>query len=211
MRVDPDMRTSIRAFLFLTVLAGGTLGASSAQAKGTFFLLELNSGVGESPYAGSAPGLSYGASAGLTFRIPGTPLRYHLLGSVAHRSASASGVHAGTPYVAHRSDVDLFSAHRLVVPIWRMLRVYGEVGLGTRFSRSDLDRTAGLGPLSASQQRFLLVTAIGLQARISKHFSVGVRGELVPLGSGPDVATFAADLPPNPNRMSALAQLGVHF
>lgn len=205
------IRSALRASIFLTVLAAGSLGARAAEAKGTFFLLELNSGVGESAYAGGDAGLNYGASAGLTFRIPGTPLRYHLLGSVVHRSATVAGHSAGTAFTAHRRDVDLFTAHRLVVPVWRMVRVYGELGLGTRFSQAHLQRGAGLGGLVDGQRRFLLVTAIGVQARLSKHFSVGLRGELVPVGTGADVATFVVGLPTTANRLGLSAQLGVHF
>lgn len=212
--ISPGMRTSFvrRIPILVGVLALGVLGASrAAEAKGTFFLLEVDTGIGESAYAGKGPGLSFGASAGVTLRIPGTPLRYHLLGSVVHRGSSESGVHVGTSYSLRRSDLDVFAANRVVVPIWRTIRVYGELGLGTRFTRAELDRSIGHQSLDEVQRRFLLVTALGVQARVSKHFSVGLRGELVPIGTGPDLAAFAADLAPNPNRMSLHAQLGVHF
>ena len=113
--------------------------------------------------------------------------------------------------MADRSDLDLFVAPRLVLPVWRMVRVYGEVGLGTRLSSAFVQRSDGLGTLTEREQRVLLVTALGVQARVSSLFTVGLRGELVPVGSGPDLATFAADLTPTRNRLAGMVTVGVHF
>ena len=199
-------RFAITAFALFAV---GAL-ARPAEAKGTFFLVELNSGVSESPYRGGAPVLDNGASAGLTLRIPRTNLRYHLLGSLVYRGATVSGRSDGLAYTADRSDLDLYSAHRLVVPIYRMIRAYAEVGLGTRFSTTYLRRD-GVGGLSEAQERFLFLTALGVQARVSKHFSLGLRGELQPGGGGQDVAAFATGRATTRNRLALVAQVGVHF
>lgn len=185
-------------------------GARTAEAKGTFFLVELNSGVSESPYQGGDPILGYGATGGITLRIPRTNLRYHLLGSVVHRGATVSGRADGLSFVADRQDLDIYSAHRLVVPIYGMFRAYGEVGFGSRFSTAYLRRD-GVGGLSEARQRFLFLTALGLQARVSKHFTLGVRGELQPGRDSGDLNAFATGLAPTRNRLALLAQVGVHF
>lgn len=174
-------------------------------------MLELNTGLSESPYREGGPALSFGAASGVTVRVPATPLRLYLLGTVVHRGGAVSGTHAGAAYTADRSDVDLFFGPRVMVPVWRMLRVYGEVGVGTRFSSAYLHRGDGLGTLTGRDRRFLLVTALGVQARISSLLSVGLRAELAPVGAGPDLATFAADLRPTQNRLTGMATLGVHF
>lgn len=204
-------RSAIRASFFLTTLVAAALSAQTAEAKGTFFLLELNSGVSESAYSGGDPGFSYGASAGLTFRIPSTPFRYHLLGSVLNRTVSHLGQAPEGLVSTERRDLDLFTAHRLVLPVWRMVRVYAELGLGTRFTRARVQRAAGLGDLVEDRRGFLLLTALGVQARVTETFSVGLRGELAPAGGGADLATYVANARTTQNRLGLTAQLGVHF
>ncbi len=213
-RAVEGMRTFMRprnALLTLVVALGMSGIAATAEAKGTFFLLELNTGLAESAYSGGSARLGYGASGGITLRIPATPLRYHLLGSVMHRASSRTGNHQGAQFVAERGDLDLFSAHRIVLPVWRMIRIYGELGLGIRLSSTELQRSDGFGSLRQYGQRFLVLGAVGVQARVSKHLSLGIRGELTPMGSGPDLSTYAADLSATRNRVAAFVQIAVHL
>ena len=202
----------LKSALFVTAVMTSVLAyATPAEAKGTFFLLELNSGLSESAYVQGGAGLNYGASAGVTLRIPSTPLRWHLLGSATIRNARVTGSREGFSFQASRTDLDLFTANRVVWPVWRMVRVYGELGLGTRISSAVLERSQGLGSLTETQRRFLLVTALGVQARLTRHFSLGLRGEMTPVGGSADLAGLAAKLQPTTNRMSLQAQVGVHF
>lgn len=206
-----NFRRSAPPLIALALVTGALAWPRAAEAKGTLFLLELNTGISESPYVEGGPTLSYGASAGVTVRVPATVLRLHLMGTVAHRAGTVVGIHAGTTYLAERSDLDVYAGPRVVLPVWRMIRIYGELGLGTRFSTSMLQRGDGLGGLNGRDRRFLVVTAVGIQARVTPMLSVGLRGELAPLTAAPDLATFAADLSPTQNRLTGMATVGVHL
>lgn len=187
---------------------GNPLGSRN---RGTFLLLELDTGFSESAYAGALPGLKLGASAGVTFRLPRAPLRWYVLGSVAVSNSTARTDRRGITTDVDRQDVDLFLANRLVLPVYRGVRVYGELGLGRRVIRERIDRTGGLDALSSISDQWLLVTAVGLQFRLSRPWSLGVRAELTPLQDDVGLAQSTAGLLYEPNRLSFEAQLGFHF
>lgn len=183
----------------------------TAEAKGTHFLLELNTGLGESAYEQGDAGLAYGASFGFTWKITGVPLRFALLGTIASRNAEVSGTYNGLAYDSDRRDLDVYLAQRIGIPVWRMIRFYGEAGAGNRIRTQTLRLGNDLGSRSSATNELLIVLALGLQARLSENFSIGVRGELTPRTSDPDLAAVAAHLTPTTSRTAILAQLGVHF
>ena len=192
-------------------VANASPDVKPARRPGTFFLLELDSGVAESAYAGALPGLQWGVSAGVTFKLPRGPLRWYLLGSFAMRYSEADAFRGAARVRAEREDIDLFIANRLVMPVWRGLRLYGEVGVGTRIVRERVERTEGLGALSSLSDRLLWVTAVGVQLRMNRHWSVGLRGELTPLAEDLSLGSTAGALPLEPRRLSFEAQIGLHF
>jgi hypothetical protein len=198
----------LRLVVFSALL--GTLAPSSARAAGTYFLVELNTGVGESAYTTGNVGLNYGLSIGASFKLKVLPLRWYVLASLIGRNASTSGTHGGIPYVAERIDLDLYGALRTVLPVWDVLRVYAELGAGNRFLFNTIRRGADLGTIDGRDNALLFVIAVGLQARLTETFSVGLRGEIAPIGEA-DLASHVADVPPETNRLSAFAQLGIHF
>ena len=195
----------------LAVVVAGAFLPTSAWASGTYFMVELQGGVGESAYTGGGPGLAYGLSAGATLKFKRFPVRWYLLGNVLSRNTAVEGRHDGIAYDADRRELDVFASQRTVIPVWQFVRVYFETGLGTRLTSQTIRRREQLGPLSESSNQLLLVLALGLQARLTDLLSVGVRGEITPLDVDADVATFAADLEPEPNRLSMFVQVGVHF
>src|SRR5262245_37885200 len=79
--------------------------ASTARAEGTYFLVELDTGVGESAYTTGTVGLNYGLSVGTSFKLKILPIRWYVLASLIGRNASTSGTHEGVPYVAERIDL----------------------------------------------------------------------------------------------------------
>ena len=127
------------------------------------------------------------------------------------RNTFVEGRHQGIGFEADRRELDVFGALRTVVPVWRFVRVYFEAGLGTRIMTQTVRRREQLGDLTETSNQVLLVLGLGLQARLTKVFSVGLRGEMTPLDVDADLASFAADLQPEPNRLSLFAQVGVHF
>jgi hypothetical protein len=194
----------------ITILAGAALAPGSARADGTYFLVELNTGVGESAYE-STIGLNYGVSAGVSFKLKALPIRWYVLASLIARNAWTSGSHEGLAFSASRTDLDAFGAIRSVLPVWRMLRIYAEFGIGGRHLFETVHR-GDLGTLDARDTKLLFVVGLGLQARLTDMFSVGVRGEMTPvLGSEAEIAAYAADVVPTRNRISGFVTLGVHF
>jgi hypothetical protein len=203
---------SWKCLLFATLaLTSLTFTPDRAEAKGTHFLLELNTGLGESAYEQGAVGLAYGASFGFTWKITGVPLRFALLGTIASRNAEVSGSYSGIEYASDRRDLDVYVAQRIGIPIVGMLRFYGEAGLGNRIRTQTLRRGGDLPSLNAASNELLVVLAAGLQARLTENFSIGLRGELTPRTSDPDLAVVAAHRTPTSSRTAVLAQLGVHF
>lgn len=184
---------------------------ASAEAKGTFFLLEIDTGIGEPAYASAPPGLNYGVSFGVSWKLKTFPVRWYLLGTATGRNGAASGLHEGVPFTANRTDFDLYIAERSVLPVWRFVRLYVEAGIGRRHHTQAVRRGRELGSLTSSSSALLLVFAAGVQARLSKTFSLGLRGEVTPLDSGVDLTAFAAGLAPTRNRTALLGQIGVHF
>ena len=193
------------------VVAVGLLHPTTARAGGPFFIVEVQGGFGEAAYAGAAPGLAYGVSAGATLKTAALPLRWYLLGTVIGRNSVVEGQHQGIGFEADRQEVDLFVSQRTVIPVWRYLRLFVETGIGQRRFSQTLRRSDQLGDLSESAQQLLLVLAFGAQARLTEALSVGLRGEMTPLSPDPDLTGLAAGLQPEPNRLSLFAQVAVHF
>lgn len=207
------MMPRCRIIVVALVVAAATLRPSPAWAKnkGTWFIVEVQGGVAESAYSGGGLGVAYGLSAGATVKFKSFPVRWYLLASVLGRNTWVQGRHQGIGFDAERRELDLFFALRTVVPVWRLLRVYVELGLGQRLLSQTIQRGEQLGSLNQSADHLLLVLGVGLQARLTNQFSVGLRGEITPLDAGPDLTTFAADLEPEPNRLSLFAQIALHF
>src|SRR5262245_50973105 len=73
-----------------------------AHAEGTHFVLELNTGFGESAYESGDLGLAYGAAFGFTWKLRALPLRFALLGGIAGRNTQVSGAFDGIDYSTSR-------------------------------------------------------------------------------------------------------------
>lgn len=182
----------------------------AAEAAGTHFVLELSTGLAESAYVTGGPGLAYGASFGFTWKWRHLPARFALLGTAMGRNAFAEGRHEGLLVAVDRRDVDVYASFRTAIPIWRFVRAYGDVGLGERFRVQTVHRM-GLEPLETTSGELLLILALGVQARLSENFSIGVRGEVAPLQPSPDLASHAGDFAATRARTALLAQIGIHF
>jgi hypothetical protein len=183
---------------------------AEAKEKGTFYLVELQTGLGERAYDVGAPALTYGLSVGTTFKLKVLPVRWYVLGTIASRGDSISGDFSGMPYRVDRRDLDVFLAQRLVLPVHRNVRVFVEGGVGQRYVNQTVTR-ADVGTIRDGSHHLLVIFAGGVQARVSRTFSIGLRGEISPLAGGGHLAESITDLRTTPNRLSLVGQLGVHF
>lgn len=208
----PTSRRGYKALL-PALLCGGLLAAArpaEAKTKGTFYLVELQTGVGEGAYHATGPALTYGLSFGTTFKLKFLPMRWYVLGTVASRGDAVVGRYGGTPYRVDRRDLDAFLAQRLVLPVHPNVRVFIEGGIGQRYITQTVTR-ADIGTFQDGSHHLLVVLAAGVQARVSKTFSLGLRAQMTPLGGGAAVAEQLTDLRTTPNRLSLVGQVGVHF
>lgn len=206
LRVAPPLT---RAALFASIVTA-IAAPAAARADGTFFLLELSTGLSEPVAAGGDFGLSYGVTTGLTWKLAALPFRFHLLGTLAGRNAHASSTLRGLDVSSDRQDVDLYGSFRLGVPIGGSLRIYGEGGVGARWSAETIQRE-GLSAIEASTSTPIVVGAVGLQFRLAESLSLGLRGELTSVTSGGDVTAAIIGGDYEDTRLSALAQVGFHF
>ncbi len=181
------------------------------QARGTHFVAELSGGLATSPYEQDAWIPAMGVSLGATWKLPRLSLRWYLLGTFSHRSREVSGSYRNDGFRAQREEYDLYGASRFVLPVWRSVRVYGEVGIGRRFYTQRLSRASLPQNLSEESSAFLLVLAAGLSVRVASPFSVGLRAELTPLTSQAGLPSYAVSLFPRARGGSMLAQIGIHF
>lgn len=182
----------------------------SVQAQGSYFLLEVDTGLSESAYQSGSPGIYYGFRSGLTFKPVSAPIRFHLLMGAGLRNSQLVGAQAGLLYTAEQLDLDLYGSARLVVPILGV-RAYAEVGLGDRLSFQSLVRDPSLGSLSVWSDQLLLFTAIGVQARLTENISAGVRLELNPLSADPTLISRVTGHPGTELRTTGMIHLGLHF
>jgi hypothetical protein len=196
----------------LLLLLGLAWGAfpRDAEAKGTFYLVELRSGIAEGAHDSGQAGLSMGLTAGLTFKPIALPVRFYLLGNLTSRNGITKGAVGALDYHAERRELDLYVSQRVVVPMYRWLRGFVEGGIGQRYVHETVSRS-DLGSFREGTHHLLVVIAAGLQARVSETFSVGVRGELIPFAASAVLTESLTGLAPSSNRRSLMGQIGIHF
>lgn len=199
-----------RGFLALlpAVLLAGP--ATAAHASGSVFLVEVSTGLSEPVAAHGDVGLTYGLTSGFTWKFVRLPLRFHLLGNLVGRNARSVGSLRGLDVTSERQDVDLYGSFRVALPIVGGLRVYGEGGLGVRWSAQTLHRE-GLAALDAGATTPIAVGALGLQYRVMDALSLGLRGEVVGATATDDVLAAITGQTYDAERLSLLAQVGFHF
>ncbi|MEQ8272804.1 MAG: hypothetical protein RMA76_42180 [Deltaproteobacteria bacterium] len=197
--------------LGLAVTLGlAVLAPRPVRADGTFYLVELQTGMSEAAYDRGDLGLSFGVTAGVTFKLKVLPVRWYLLGNLTSRSSFVEGSAGTAGFSAERRDLDLYAAQRFVLPVYRQIRVFAEGGIGQRYVQEYVTRS-DLGTQRRGAHQLLVVLAGGVQARVNETFSLGLRGELMPLASDAVLTQTLTGLSPTTNRMSVMAQVGVHF
>jgi len=200
-----------RWLLSSLVAASFAATVSPAHAAGSLFLVEISTGLSEPTHASGDVGLSYGLTTGITWKLVRLPIRFHLLGTITGRSAHGSGLSHGLAFSSERQDVDLYGSLRLGLPIVGGLRIYGEGGVGARWSAQSIQRGGGLGGIDASASTPIVVGAVGLDYRVMEALSFGLRGEVTGTTRGDDVLGAITGEGYEAKRFSLLAQVGFHF
>jgi len=185
--------------------------ALASETPGSLFLVEVSTGLSEPAAQRGDVGLSYGLTTGFTWKLVRLPLRFHVLGTLVGRNATTRGSVGGLEFDSERQDVDLYGSLRIALPIVGGLRVYGEGGMGMRWSAQTLHRQGVLGSLDAASTTPIAVGAVGVQYRVMDALSLGLRGEVVGATDDDDVLAAIAANGYETDRYSVLAQVGFHF
>lgn len=155
-----------------TLLLLGLMAAPAVAQN--HFLLELEGGLSRPMGidADSDFGSAYGGTFGFGGRIPGFAPAYYLIGRVAHSSYSFTGApRLGAPAVDH-GETEVAVGGRMYVPLTTRLRVVAQFALGETFGTTEIQSKSGL-TVSSETEFFTIFGALGLQFRLTNHFSLG--------------------------------------
>ncbi len=170
--------------LVLAVLLGGVVASRAAAArtpptgrkKGTHFVAELQGGAALFGSGGPAFGALFGGGG----RIPGSRPRLYLIGEVAGYGARTAGESAALDleYIDQRSYLDVAAGLRIYVPLLYGFRAMADAQAGGSRVSARLERS-GLPPRSGVGWRPLFQVAVGVQYRIRRWLSLGLRHRIL--------------------------------
>jgi hypothetical protein len=174
-----------------------------AQAGGTLGVFELRMGSVLEPSA--TPGVSGGASLGLSLRPRGSPLLFYPMLNVDGMHVPATEFSDST---WTRTNWDLTASLRFVVPLVRRVRIWAEAGGGGSFQHIRVKRWAST--LRQAGRVPVGVVGAGLQWRPHQNASLGLRGDYRWTDASADVArAFDDRVRTDAARFSAF--VGLHF
>ena len=182
-RPSSKRRVASVGLVALLALVSAPLGfeAKEANAAGSFFIAEVNTGLGL-PLGYTAdyqPGFALGATLGFGGKFTRNPTRFYLIGQFNTAGFSAETVYNGKQRNIDRQVTDVNGGVRMLWPINRNLRVFAEVGFGV----AQVDSSAWSPDLPRSievretDSDFALFTGGGVQYRFAYHFSVGGKAD----------------------------------
>lgn len=174
---NSPIRKSRWIALATTVLVAMIAAPVSAKDKGTWFIAEMHHGVGfPSGFAQDGFGYSGRAMFGLGGRIPGTPILSHAVLSVGYGGFADTTASAFDSAQLERAVIDLGGGVRFTVPIFGRIRLYTDCLVGYGHVFTDLSLGA-YESYETSTGGFALTVAGGVQYRLARFMSLGLRGE----------------------------------
>ncbi|HEY3358614.1 MAG TPA: hypothetical protein VGQ83_35530 [Polyangia bacterium] len=177
---------------------------AAARDPGTHFILQATAGL--TVDGGAAP--VYGAVFGVGGRPARSPLRLYALFEVAGATTDAAGVTPTGAYGATLRRVDIAAGLRFLLPVSGPLRIYADLLVGGTTYQASLERQ-GLDPRSSENGTALVDVAAGLDLRLVRNCSLGLRFKQHLLDPTP---AWLAGLGAAPARSSDLsAAITLHF
>jgi len=178
-----------------------------SSEAGTHFLAEVNGG---GSFWGGA-GLSVGGLLGVGGKLRGFPLRFYLGGEFAYSSNTETGASPtlGTEFRDQRGYRDLALGLRVYLPVLGRLRLFGDILGGGSWVSGTIAR-GDLVERSVSGWEGLAVVGGGLQLRLVKGLSVGLRARYALTGDELDGLRSAMGVPSH-RPASVMAGLTWHF
>jgi len=168
----------MRALLAAIILVTGLEGSALAR-PGTFLIAEGGVGFGLGEAFPEAPsGVAGGVTLGVGGKPKGSPLRFY--GVLNFGWGSYSGdVTSRVEHATITRDTFTWSAGlRVISPIYRRLRLFGEATLGGLAVTSEGRLGGGSELVRGDDGSFLVGFATGLQWRFNLAFSLGARVDL---------------------------------
>lgn len=174
------------AFLVASALVVGEADAQTVpcpngpclrrEPPGTHFIAEVSGGA---TTLGSG-GLALEGVLGVGGKLRGFPPRFYLIGEAAYNSGTLSSATplAGVSYRDERTYRDLAGGLRVYLPIYGPVRIFADGLIGGSHVAASLDRQ-GLAARTAEGWLPLFALAGGLQVRIFRFLSVGMRAKFV--------------------------------
>lgn len=189
-------------------LAAAALTSTPAEAKpkATYVEIDMNLGMTTPPYRDMGLALSYGGMIGIGGKLKFLPPRFYFMAGVLHQSYRADGNHAltGESFSARQSLLDLSLGLRIVIPVYRGLRIYCDLMAIAAHQRSEIERE-GIGKKTSSGWLPGGLVALGLQYRWHRNASTGIRLEGTFYGSLDSAAMKTVGLEPEHNAKLVLA------
>ena len=205
------MMTRTRAIAVTTAaaLAAAALLTSTpaeAKARATYVEIDMNLGMTTPPYQDMGLALSYGGMIGIGGKLKFLPPRFYFMAGVLHQSFRAEGTHAltGESYTARQSLLDLSLGLRIVIPVYKGLRIYCDLMAIAAHQMSEVRRDA-IGKKTSSGWLPGGLAALGVQYRWHRNASTGIRLEGTFYGPLDSAAMKMVGLEPEHNAKLVLA------
>ncbi len=181
------------------MLAAGLalFSTQAGAAKPTFVEADLHLGMSTSPYEDGSVAPAWGAMIGVGGKLKSFPPRFYLMAGVLHQPFHSQGTYSMTQewYRMRQDMLDISLGLRIVIPIYRGLRMYLDLMGLASWHRTDLLR----GDTIDRQSSVWVgggIAAMGLQYRWHRLASTGLRlewtvygklGSTLPAAVGMDV------------------------
>jgi len=168
--------TVLALLAFVAADASAHKGKRRTKKKGTFFITEISAGATfGTGFSEQSAGMSTRATMGIGGAFRGFKPRFYFIGAFRYANLSADVERGTLRSEITRELVDVSAGLRVLVPI-RRLRILGEITFGDSIVFSEA-RVNGIDSFSASDSRFTVYLATGLQYRLHRNLSIGINAE----------------------------------
>ena len=159
---------------------------AAAGAPGTFVIAEAQAGYAFGGAFGEVPG---GPGVRFTLggggRVAGSRVRLYGIASLSFAELRGAAVEPTRRVATDRRWTAWSLGVRVLAPVWRRLRLLGELSVGQVEVESRAIVNDGAEFYAARGDALVVEAGVGLQYRVMLHLSLGVRADLaVPTGLG---------------------------
>ncbi|MBW2261072.1 MAG: hypothetical protein JRG91_03785 [Deltaproteobacteria bacterium] len=179
---------------------------AEAKSKATYVEIDMNLGMTTPLYQDMGLALSYGGMIGIGGKLKFLPPRFYFMAGVLHQTFRTQGSHAltGESFSARESLLDLSLGLRIVIPIYKGLRIYCDLMAIAAHHVSEVKRDS-IGEKKSVGWLPGGLAALGVQYRWHRNASTGIRLEGTFYGPLDSAAMKMVGLEPEHNAKLVLA------